>query len=284
MITCSRWTSRTWTGCPPGQLVSRANSDSTLVQAFLSYLPTMGGNVLLMLFSLAIMLYLCPLLAVGQSGHRAADAVVRYRMRRKLFPATWDGQQREGDVAQIVDEDINGVRVVKAFGQERRELQTPDRGRRDPLRLTDAHRPAASPVQPIATGHPERRPGRDPSRSAAGWLHHDISLGTFLAFSTYFVQMVSPARQMAGVLTVAQLAAPAWNGISRSSTDSQQSPTPPTPSRCPSCVVTSGSTMSPSTMKPDSPLIEGLNLPHPRRGAGGPWSGPAAAASQPSPC
>ena len=48
---------------PTGQLVS-ARLHSTLVQAFLSYLPTMGGNVLLMLFSLAIMLYLCPLLAV----------------------------------------------------------------------------------------------------------------------------------------------------------------------------------------------------------------------------
>jgi ATP-binding cassette subfamily B protein len=46
---------------------------------------------------------------------------VSYRMRRRVFPATWDGQQREGDVAQIVDEAVNGVRIVKAFGQEARE-------------------------------------------------------------------------------------------------------------------------------------------------------------------
>ena len=44
-------------------------------------------------------------------------------MRWRVFPATWDGQQREGELVQIVDEDVNGVRVVKAFGQERRELE-----------------------------------------------------------------------------------------------------------------------------------------------------------------
>ncbi len=41
-----------------------------------------------------------------------------------------------------------------------------------------------------------------------GWLalHGEITLGTFLAFSTYIVQLVAPARQLAGVLTVGQQA------------------------------------------------------------------------------
>ena len=41
-----------------------------------------------------------------------------------------------------------------------------------------------------------------------GWLalHHEITLGTFLAFSTYIVQLVAPARQLAGVLTIGQQA------------------------------------------------------------------------------
>ncbi|HWD09001.1 MAG TPA: ABC transporter ATP-binding protein, partial [Actinomycetota bacterium] len=37
-------------------------------------------------------------------------------------------------------------------------------------------------------------------------LRHEISLGTFLAFSTYIGQLVSPARLLAGILTVAQQA------------------------------------------------------------------------------
>ena len=41
-----------------------------------------------------------------------------------------------------------------------------------------------------------------------GWmaLHGQITLGTFLAFSTYVTQFVAPARQLAGVLTVGQQA------------------------------------------------------------------------------
>ena len=105
-----------------GQLVARANSDSTLVQGLLNFFPIMSGNILLLVLSLVVMFFLSPLLAVVSLIVAPVIVAVSYRMRWRVFPATWDGQQREGDVAQIVDEDVNGVRVVKAFGQEEREL------------------------------------------------------------------------------------------------------------------------------------------------------------------
>jgi len=37
--------------------------------------------------------------------------VVTYRMRRRIAPATWDAQQRQGELIDIVVEDVNGVRV-----------------------------------------------------------------------------------------------------------------------------------------------------------------------------
>ncbi|MGX7679136.1 ABC transporter ATP-binding protein [Jatrophihabitans sp. DSM 45814] len=191
---------------PTGQLVSRANSDSTLVQGLLSFLPIMSGNVLLMLLSLGVMIYLSPLLAVVSVVVLPALLVVSYRMRRRVFPATWDGQQREGDVAQIVDEDVNGVRVVKAFGQEQREL---DRmvdtasvlygSRMRGVRLQSRYQPALEAIPTFA----------QVAILALGGLmvlHGQISLGTFLAFSTYVAQFVAPARQLAGVLTIAQQA------------------------------------------------------------------------------
>ena len=41
-----------------------------------------------------------------------------------------------------------------------------------------------------------------------GWLaiRGEITLGTFLAFSTYIAQLMAPARQLAGVLTIGQQA------------------------------------------------------------------------------
>src|ERR1019366_8625124 len=78
---------------PTGQLVARANSDSALVQGLLSFFPIMSGNILLMLFSLGVMIYLSPLLAVVSVIIAPTLLIVSYRMRRRVFPATWDGQQ-----------------------------------------------------------------------------------------------------------------------------------------------------------------------------------------------
>jgi ATP-binding cassette subfamily B protein len=132
--------------------------------------------------------------------------VVSYRMRWRVFPATWDGQQREGDVAQIVDEDVNGVRVVKAFGQEQRELE---RVAEASQRLYGSQMRAVrlqSRYQPLLEAIPLF--AQVAVLALGGWLalHHRISLGTFLAVSTYVTQLMAPARQLAGVLTVGQQA------------------------------------------------------------------------------
>jgi ATP-binding cassette subfamily B protein len=127
-------------------------------------------------------------------------------MRRRVFPATWDGQQREGEVVQIVDEDVNGVRVVKAFGQEQRELervadasQVVYGSQMRAVRLQSRYQPLLEAIPTI---------GQVAILAFGGWLalHHAITLGTFLAFSTYIVQLVAPARQLAGVLTIGQQA------------------------------------------------------------------------------
>ncbi len=49
---------------PTGQLVARASSDTTLVQGLLMFIPMMSGNVLLMILSLGVMLWLSPPLAL----------------------------------------------------------------------------------------------------------------------------------------------------------------------------------------------------------------------------
>ncbi len=50
-------------------------------------------------------------------------------MRKSMFPVSWLIQARLAEVATIVDENINGVRVVKSFAAEQRELR---RSRRRP--------------------------------------------------------------------------------------------------------------------------------------------------------
>jgi ATP-binding cassette subfamily B protein len=191
---------------PTGQLVSRANSDSTLVQGLLNFLPLMTGNLLMMVLSLVVMLFLSPLLSLLALVVLPALFAVSYRMRRRVFPATWDGQQREGDVAQIVDEGVTGVRVVKAFGQESRELsRMVDASQRLYGSRMRATRLQAR-YQPLLEAIPTFAQVAILVVGGLLALHGKITIGTFLAFSTYVGQFVAPARQLAGVLTVGQQA------------------------------------------------------------------------------
>jgi len=191
---------------PTGQLVARANSDTTLVQALLNFIPIMSGNVFLMAMSLGVMIYLSPLLAIVSIVIAPTLALVSYRMRWRVFPATWDAQQREGELVSIVDEDLNGVRVVKAFGQERREVErivesakTLYGSQMRAVRLQSRYQPVLEAIPSF---------GQVGILALGGWmaLHHEITLGTFLAFATYVVALMSPARQLAGVLTIGQQA------------------------------------------------------------------------------
>src|SRR5580700_4354968 len=69
---------------PTGQLVARANSDSTLVQGLLSFFPIMSGNVMLMGLSLVVMAFLSPLLAIVSLVIAPALLIVSYRMRWRV--------------------------------------------------------------------------------------------------------------------------------------------------------------------------------------------------------
>jgi ATP-binding cassette subfamily B protein len=191
---------------PVGQLVGRASSDSALVQGLLNFLPIVSGNILALVLSLVVMFILSPLLALISLAVIPALFFVSYRMRSRAFPASWDGQQREGEVAEIVDEDVGGVRVVKAFGQEQRELRRLTAAASDLYGAQMRSTRIQAKYQPILEAIPVL--GQVGILALGGWLalNHNITLGTFLAFSTYIAQLMAPARQLAGILTIAQQA------------------------------------------------------------------------------
>ena len=81
-----------------------------------------------------------------------------------MFPVSWLIQSRLAEVATIVDENINGVRVVKSFVAEQRELTTLARGGRPAqVGLRQGRRPARA----VHAGGPEPAAGR-PRADPAG--------------------------------------------------------------------------------------------------------------------
>ncbi len=191
---------------PTGQIVSRASSDLALIQALLSFLPLATGNVVLLVLSLIVMLVLSPLLTVVVLAIVPALLFVSLRLRRVMFPAQWDALQRAGEVAGVVDEAVSGVRVVKGFGQEDRELASLTdasedlyRSRVRTVRLQARYQSALQAIPVL---------GQVAVLALGGWLaiQGEISIGTFLAFSTYLVQLLAPVRMFAGMVAVAEQA------------------------------------------------------------------------------
>ncbi|MCU1459586.1 MAG: transporter ATP-binding protein [Actinomycetia bacterium] len=191
---------------PTGQLVSRASSDLALIQALLSFTPILVGNLVLVVVSLVVMLILSPLLTLVAVLCLPALLFVAIRLRFTLFPATWDSQQRTAEVAGVVDEAVSGVRVVKGFGQEQRELDhltgSAEELFKSRVRVVELQARLQPALQVIPTL------GQVAVLALGGWLaiNGHITLGTFFAFSSYLVQLVGPVRMFAGVLAVAQQA------------------------------------------------------------------------------
>ncbi|MEW9511298.1 ABC transporter ATP-binding protein [Streptomyces bacillaris] len=189
-----------------GQVVGRATSDLQLIQGLLFMLPMTIGNVLLFLISLVIMAWLSlPLTLVALAVAPALWFIAR-RSKARLFPATWYAQGQAAAVAGVVDGAVSGVRVVKGFGQEDQEtgkLREVSRrlfaGRLRTIRLNARYTPALQAVPAL---------GQVAMLAVGGWLatRGEITLGTFVAFSTYLAQLVGPVRMLAMVLTVGQQA------------------------------------------------------------------------------
>ncbi|NUT95485.1 MAG: ABC transporter ATP-binding protein [Saccharothrix sp.] len=189
-----------------GQVVSRSISDITLIQTLLGFLPNITGNVLMFLGSVVVMAVLSPPLTLVALAVGPALWFIARHSRRDLFPANWHTQEKAAEVAATVEAAVTGVRVVKGFGQEEREQAAlEDRAaelyasRLRVTRLSSRYNPAMQAVPAL---------GQVLVLAFGGWLalRGEITLGTFLAFTTYLGAFVNPVRQLATLLTVAQQA------------------------------------------------------------------------------
>ncbi|MFH8812678.1 ABC transporter transmembrane domain-containing protein [Streptomyces hygroscopicus] len=189
-----------------GQVIGRGTSDLQLIQGLLFMVPMLIGNILLFLVSLVVMAVLSPLLTVVALAVAPALWILASRSRTRLFPATWYAQGQAAAVAGVVDGAVTGVRVVKGFGQEAQETdKLREAGRRlfaarlRTVRLNSRYTPALQAVPAL---------GQVAMLALGGWMatRGQISLGTFVAFSTYLAQLVGPVRMLTMVLTIGQQA------------------------------------------------------------------------------
>ena len=187
-----------------GQIVSRSISDLNMIQSLLSMMPMLIGNVLLFALSLIVMFVLSPLLALISLAVGPALLALSILSRRRLFPASWDAQQKAGEVAGVVEGAVTGVRVVKGFGQEIQEIERLEgisrvlyAARVRAVRLMAKFSPALGAIPVL---------GQVGVLALGGWMaiKGEITLGTFLAFSSYLAQMINPVRALTSLITIGQ--------------------------------------------------------------------------------
>jgi ATP-binding cassette subfamily B protein len=189
-----------------GQLISRANSDIRSVQMYLTFAPAIIVQCTVALVAFAYMLSINVPLAFVAMSTTPLVYFASVRMRKQIFPVSWLIQQRLADIATIVDENINGVRVVKSFVAEPRELDTlakaADRLQWAYVRDADIR----AKFTPTTQNLPQV--GLALVLIFGGWLviHGHLQVGAILAFSAYIVMLQAPFQLLGMLIMLGQRA------------------------------------------------------------------------------
>ena len=179
-----------------GQLISRANSDVRSVQMFLTFGPGIAVQMLLFVFAVVVMISMSVQLTVVVVVTMPFVLLLGMRMRSLMFPISWVVQSRMADAAVIVNENVEGVRVVKSFAAEHQQLRLLARAARRiqwaTVRQIDVQARWSPPMQNLPAL------GMAAVLLYGGWLilHNQLTIGELLAFSSYTLMMQVPMRQL----------------------------------------------------------------------------------------
>ncbi len=189
-----------------GQVISRANSDIRSVQMFLTFAPLISMTSIMFLVALVYMLSIHVLLTIVAVAPLPGVFLVGKRLRDQVFPLSWIVQSRVADVSTIVDENINGVRVVRSFAAERAQInelaKAATRLRWAGIKTVDAR----ARHNPIIENLP--RVGVLAVLVYGGWLviQDEVTEGTLFAFTAYVTLLQQPFRTLGLFLMLGQRA------------------------------------------------------------------------------
>ena len=101
-----------------GQVISRANSDIRSIQVLLAFGPLIAMSTISFILAFGFMMTLHVRLTLVALCTLPGVYFFGQKLRHSVFPLTWVSQARLAELATIVDENVNGTRVVKSFAAE----------------------------------------------------------------------------------------------------------------------------------------------------------------------
>ena len=190
-----------------GQLISRANSDIRSVQMYMTFAPLILVQCSIALVAFAFMLSINVPLAIVAMLTMPLIYFVSVKMRKSMFPVSWIIQARLADVATIVDENVNGVRVVKSFAAEDQQLRAlanaATRLEWSYVKDADLRARFTPAVQNLS------QVGLVLVLLFGGYMviHGQLGLGAILAFNAYLLMMQVPFNMLGMLIMMSQRAA-----------------------------------------------------------------------------
>ena len=190
-----------------GQLMSRATNDLAAVRFFLGYgLVFIVQSALTIVLAAAAMLLLDPSLALLALVPVPFVVAAATRFGRRSRPAIQEVQQRIAELTADVEENVSGVRVVKAFAREDAQLR---RFEGSVSRVFDQ-----SMISTRLRAFYNPLLGFLPNLGLVAILlvggrrviDGTLTTGDFAAFYTYLLMLIGPMRQLGIALGMAQRA------------------------------------------------------------------------------
>jgi ATP-binding cassette subfamily B protein len=190
-----------------GELMSRSSSDIRAIQMYLTFGPSIIVQCLIAVVAFILMLTINVPLAIVAMITMPVIGVLGVVMRKKTFPVSWLIQSRLAEVAMAVDENIQGVRIVKAFAAEGRQLNqlagTADRVRWAYVQDTRI----SSRWSPIMDNLPRLGLALVLLFGGIMAIHGHTTVGTIVAFNSYVLMLQPPFRLLGMIIMMGQRAA-----------------------------------------------------------------------------
>jgi ABC-type multidrug transport system fused ATPase/permease subunit len=190
-----------------GQLMSRSTVDLQSVRFFLGYgLIFMLQSGLTIVLAAVAMFLTEPGLATISLAPVPFVVFIAARYGRRSRPALQEVQQRIAELTADVEENVSGVRVVKAFAREDRQLE---RFRGQVGRVFDQSMVTtrmAAFYNPFIGFLPQVGLAAILFFGGRQVIRGDLTIGQFSAFYTYLLMLLSPMRTLGISLSLAQRA------------------------------------------------------------------------------
>jgi ABC-type multidrug transport system fused ATPase/permease subunit len=201
-------------GQQTGQLMSRATVDLGAIRFFLGYgLIFITQNLLTIVLASAVMIAIKPWLALIALAPAPLIVYTASRYNRVSRPAQQEVQQRIAELTAEAEENVSGIRIVKAFAREEYQLYRFSRAVSRVFDQSIYSTKLQAFFSPLIGLLPQLGIALVLLIGGREVIAGNLSLGDFTAFYTYLVMLAGPMRMLGVTMGMAQRAIASGNRL-----------------------------------------------------------------------